>query len=79
MKTSYQEIWHGAIKKLYGLRSDLSSRVISDNRVVESDGVFPLLKVTRRCPAKIVYFLNERTLAQYLDIARFVSRRGRKA
>lgn len=78
MKTSDQEIWHGVIKKLYGLRSNSSSRVISDNRVVQSAGVFPLLKITRRCPAKIMYFLNERTLAEYLDIARFISRRGEK-
>jgi hypothetical protein len=53
----------GAIEKLYGLGTGLSLRVISDNWVVKSGGIFPLLEETRRCPAEIMYFPDERTLA----------------
>lgn len=56
------------------LGRDFSSRMISDGCVVESGSVFPLLKMTRRCPAKVMYFLDKRTLAQHLDVVRCVRR-----
>lgn len=56
-------------KKLRGSGHDVAVRMISDNCVMQSGGVFTLLKITMRGPAKVMHLSYEGTLAQHLKMA----------
>lgn len=61
-KRSDREIWKFRVRNFWGIGYDLSSRVVSDNGMVQDGGIFVFLEIRRRSPAQIVNLFDKRTL-----------------